>query len=156
MTQIRTCYDVAVDYMRLGVIEKRGADEHNFIIMAMLTLFNKWPEADEVPWCSAGATWFAFNGGYEYSESLLARSWIDVGIPIELRHARVGNDMVILTRGSGPQPGIEDRKAPGHVALFAGATPTHVFLAGGNQNDMITISSYPVERVLAVRRLRPI
>ena len=134
----RTAYDVAADYARLGVVEKAG-NEHNWIIMAMLTLFNDWPDADEVPWCSAALTFCAFNAGVEYSTSLLARSWLLVGEPISLDQARVGNDIVILKRGSGDQPGPENTTAPGHTGLFAAATPGTVFLLSGNQNDAINI-----------------
>ena len=151
----RTVYDVAVDYMRLGVVEKCGA-EHNYIVMAMLTLFNAWPKADEVPWCSAAMTFFSFNAGVQYSKSLLARSWLGIGEPIELDEAHVGNDIVILQRGSGVQPGAENRTAPGHVGLFAGCTPNSVFLLGGNQGDMITITESPATHMLGIRRLAAI
>ena len=149
----RTAYDVAADYARLGVVEKAG-DKHNWIIMAMLRMFNAWPDGDEVAWCSAALTFFAFNAGREYSTSLLARSWLRVGVPIELDHARVGNDVVILKRGAEPQPGPDDLTAPAHVGLFAAATPETVFLLAGNQDDAVNIRGFPIKRVIGVRRLR--
>lgn len=151
----RTAYDIAADWMREGVSEIAG-NQDNFAIMAMLTLDNQWPEHDETPWCAGFAAFVAMNAGLKRSKSLLARSWLAVGEPIELDQARVGNDVVILKRGSGNQPGPENLTAPGHVGFFAGATPHHVYLLGGNQNDAVNIGRYPIEQLLGVRRLQPL
>lgn len=151
----RTAYDVAADYMRLGVRERAGLEDHP-AIMHMLTLDQSWPEHDEVPWCAGFINLVAFNAGLERSKSLLARSFLAVGLPIDLDHARVGNDIVILKRGAGDQPGPSNLTASGHVGLFAAATPSAVFLLGGNQNDAVNIREYPIGRLLGVRRLRSI
>jgi len=149
----RTAYDVAADYMRLGIRERAGLENHP-AIMHMLTLDHSWPQNDETPWCGGFANTVCFNAGRERTKSLLARSFLGIGLPIELDHARVGNDVVVLKRGSGVQPGPEDVNAPGHVGFFAGATPDTVFLLGGNQSDAVNIREYPISRLLGVRRLR--
>ena len=89
-----------------------------------------------------------------WSRSLAARSWLRVGTPIALDQAIVGNDVVVLQRGTGAQPGPSVIDAPGHVALFGGFDgPDRVILRGGNQGDAVSDASFPRARVLGVRRL---
>ena len=85
----------------------------------------------------------------------MARSWLEVGMGIDLDAAFPGFDVVILQRGKSPQPGPEVTNAPGHVGFFAGLSTDGglVELLGGNQSDQVKISRYPVDRVLGVRRL---
>ena len=151
----RTAYDIAADYCRLGVKEKAGISGHP-AIMHMLKLDQSWPQHDEVPWCAAFVNLIAFTAGLERSKKLLARSFLVVGLEIELDHARVGNDIIILMRGRGDQPGPGNLTAPGHVGLFAAATPSTIFILGGNQNDEVNIREYPASLLLGVRRLRPV
>ncbi len=113
---------------------------------------------DEVPWCSAFANRVAWIFRLPRSKSAAARSWLLVGTPVALADARVGYDVVILKRGGGGQPGPEVTSgAPGHVAFFAGVdrvdAPSMVSVVGGNQSNGVTVASFPVERVLGVRRL---
>jgi hypothetical protein len=55
----------------------------------------------------------------------------------------------------GRQPGLEVVNAPGHVGFFAGydAVREIVQLLGGNQEDAVSIASFPAERILGIRRL---
>ena len=151
----RTAYDIVADYCRLGVKEKAGISDHP-AILHMLKLDQSWPQHDEVPWCAAFINLIAFTAGLERSKKLLARSFLVVGLEIELDHARVGNDIVILMRGRGVQPGPGNLTAPGHVGLFAAATPSTIFILGGNQNDEVNIREYPASLLLGVRRLQPV
>ncbi len=147
----------AFDIAQVFIGEKEiGAGMDNPLIMAMLRTDNKWPEDDEVPWCSAFVNFVCKLLRLPRSKSLLARSWLDVGMGVaELDQAFPGFDVVILQRGSGKQPGPENTTAPGHVGFFAGISPdgTLVEILGGNQGDQVKISRYPVDRVLGVRRL---
>jgi len=150
-----SAYDIASAWMAEGVTEVAG-DGDNFAIMSMLTLDNAWPEHDEVPWCAGFVGFVAMNARLHRSKSLRARSWLTVGEPIELENARAANDVVILSRGSGQQPGPENVTAPGHVGFYVAHEPDKVYLLGGNQNDSVNIRSYPIGRLLGVRRLQPI
>ncbi len=145
-----TLYDIAQRF--IGQKEVPGKAS-NPLILAMLTLFAKWPTSDAVPWCSAFLTFCAWLLDLPHSTSLRARSWLLIGKSIELEDAAPGFDVVILQRGSGSQPGPEVIKAPGHVGLFAGLEAKHVLLLGGNQSDTVSIARYPRSRVLGVRRL---
>ena len=62
-------------------------------------------------------------------------------------------DIVVLRRGTGPQPGPEDTTAPGHVGLFAGYEGGNVLVLGGNQGDEVNISRYDRGRILGIRRI---
>ena len=155
----RKAFDMAQRFV--GMKEMPG-HEDNPQIMAMLMLggsddlaeFNSWPEHDEVPWCSAFVNYICWLERLPRSKSLMARSWLEVGEGIPLQDAYPGNDVVVLKRGKGDQPGPEVLKAPGHVGFFAGQTGALVEVLGGNQSNTVKISRYPVERVLGIRRLR--
>jgi len=145
-----TAYDIAQRF--IGVEEIEGAVS-NPMILAMLRLDNKWPAGDEVPWCSAFCNWIAWLLRLPRSKSLAARSWLRVGKPIPLAQAELGFDVVILSRGSGSQPGPEVIAAPGHVGFYAGTEGGRVLLLAGNQGDMVNVSPFATNRVLGVRRL---
>ena len=87
------------------------------------------------------------------SKDWRARSWLRIGRPISLEQAVPGFDVVILKRGGRGQPGPNVIKAPGHVLFYGGSQGKEVYGVGGNQNNEVNVSAYPVARVLGVRRL---
>lgn len=147
-----TAYSIGERFV--GVKELPGED-HDPFIMAMLTLDNTWPEADEVPWCSAFVNWVAWVLRLPRSKSLRARSWLRVGTPIDLRDARQGFDVCILSRS--PQgvkpPGPDVIEAPGHVGFYSARVDNVIHMLGGNQSNGVNVSGYRIERLLGVRRL---
>ena len=148
-----TAFDIAQRFV--GTKEVDGAMD-NPQLMAMLTLDNNWPQDDEVPWCSAFVNYICWLIRLPRSKSLLARSWLNIGMGVpELDQALTAFDVVILQRGGGEQPGPENTTAPGHVSFFAGMTPDgeYVELLGGNQSDQVKISRYHKDRILGIRRL---
>ena len=142
-------FDLAQRYIG---IEEVGGELDNPVILGMLKLDNKWPEHDEVPWCSAFVNRIAWLCRHPRSKSLMARSWLTVGKGITLDQAEPG-DIIILKRGSGEQPGPEVLDAPGHVGFYAGRFAGFIEVLGGNQSDTVKVSRYPVKRLLGVRRL---
>ena len=135
-----------------GIKEVAGIRD-NPMILAMLRLDGDWPEHDEVPWCSAFVNFVCWLLRLPRSKSLRARSWLGVGHRISLEDARVGCDVVVISRGEPPQPGPEVLDAPGHVGFFAGYDDTYVQMLGGNQGDTVSVRSYRRERILGLRRL---
>jgi uncharacterized protein (TIGR02594 family) len=135
-----------------GLQEMSGSLD-NPQIMAMLKLDNRWPENDEVPWCSAFVNYICWLLRLPRSKDLRARSWLQVGKPITLDHACAGFDIVVLSRGPHPQPGSEVINAPGHVGFFAGVERDYVQVLGGNQSNTVKVSSYKTEDLLSVRSL---
>jgi len=142
-------FDLAQRYVG---IEEVGGSLDNPAILAMLRLDNKWPEGDEVPWCSAFANHICWLARLPRSKNLMARSWLTVGKGIQLDDAEPG-DIIILKRGSGEQPGPEVLKAPGQVGFYAGRFDSFIEVLGGNQSDTVKVSRYPTKRLLGVRNL---
>lgn len=143
-------FDVAKRF--LGVEEVEGLTS-NPLVLGMLQLDAKWVRDDSTPWCSAFCNFVCFLLGLPRSKSLSARSWLKVGTPIYLPTAMPENDVVILRRGQGKQPGPDVIEAPGHVGFFAGTAPGEVLLLAGNQGNEVSIGRFPVADVLGVRRL---
>ena len=142
-----TAFDLAQRYV--GIKEMPGL-VHSPLIMAMLTLDASWPEADEVPWCSAFANWIAWHLRLARSKDLRARSWLGVGRAVESRlEATAAFDVVVLRRGTSP--------TNGHVGFFAGwegpIYDSPVLVLGGNQSNTVKVSPYLAESILGIRRL---
>ena len=125
----------------VGLKEVHGTVD-NPQILAMLRLDDTWPEHDEVPWCSAFVNYIAWLLRLPRSKSLAARSWLNVGIPIQLTEAQADSDIVILSRDGG-----------GHVGFYAEEQGEFVLMLGGNQSDSVCIQAYSKQRILGVRRL---
>lgn len=134
-----SAYDLAQRF--IGVKETAGV-QSTPLVLAMLQLDGDWPKDDAVPWCSAFTNFIAWLLRLPRSKSLAARSWLQVGRPVTLEDAKPQNDIVVLERDGG-----------GHVAFFAGIEGQQVLLLGGNQHDAVTVSAFPLDRVLGVRRL---
>lgn len=128
----------------------------NPLIVAMLRLDNPGITHDEVAWCSAFVNFICWMWRLPRSKSLAARSWLGIGEVIQLREATVDPPcVVILKRGEGEQPGPEVLAAPGHVGFFAGAdfAAKMVSLLAGNQSNSVNVQTFPISRILGVRRL---
>jgi uncharacterized protein (TIGR02594 family) len=138
----------------IGIKEVNGpvANPH---VLAMLRLDTPWPKDDAVPWCSAFVNYIAWLLRLPRSKSLLARSWLTVGLPIgSILEAKAANDVVVLKRGIGDQPGPEDLEAPGHVGFYAGYDGQHrILVLGGNQGNQVGTLSFPGTVILGIRRL---
>jgi len=103
----------------------------------------KWVKEDELSWCSAFVNWVAKTCGKPYSGKLNARSWLDIGIPVDIP---IIGDIVILWRES-------KDSWKGHVGFYINESDRHIWILGGNQNNMVRISAYPKGRLLGFRRL---
>ncbi len=138
------------------VQELRGAEHAPFIQWCFECCGYGPDTPDETPWCSAFVNRIAWLLRLPRSKSAAARSWLTVGRPVALAEARAENDVVILMRGGGNQPGPEVTSgAPGHVGVFAGydATTGKVSVLAGNQANTVTVADFDADRVLGVRRL---
>jgi uncharacterized protein (TIGR02594 family) len=99
------------------------------------------PQAgDETPWCSAFACWVMEQAGIPSPARANARSWLSWGKA--LTRPRLGC-VVVLQRGND--------LSQGHVAFWVGAQKDRVLLLGGNQGNAVSVSAYPVFRVLGYR-----
>lgn len=132
-----------------------GAESHPYIRWCHALCGGGAMTGDETPWCSSFLNEIMWRLRLPRSKSMAARSWLAIGSAVALDEAVVGSDVVILQRGTGKQPGPTVLNAPGHVGLFAGRpTPATVAVLGGNQADGVSIATFPVARVLGVRRVQ--
>ncbi len=149
-----TAFDIAQRFV--GLKELSGAQHHPLIQWAFTLCGYGMDTPDEVAWCSAFAQVPAFLLRLPRSKSAAARSWLQIGQPVDLRAASIGFDVVILKRGQGAQPGPEVLQAPGHVGYFAGWADegrTKLRVLGGNQSDSVSVQDFPATQVLGIRRL---
>jgi uncharacterized protein (TIGR02594 family) len=146
-----TLYELAQRFVGLGEIP--GEKNNGFISWAHSLCGLAADTPDEVAWCSSWLNALCWMLRLPRSKSAAARSWLEVGQPVPLEHASLG-DVVIFKRGTGIQPGPEiTRGAPGHVALYAGSDGAFVLALGGNQANQVSIARYAAASVLGVRRL---
>jgi uncharacterized protein (TIGR02594 family) len=139
-----TAYELAQRFVG-ELTELTGNDNHPLIQWFHMLCALGHEQPDSTPWCSSFANGVCWLLRLPRSKSAAARSWLNVGVPVDLRAARVGYDVVVLERGPAPQ---------GHVGFFAGQDDTNVFILGGNQGDAVTVAPFAKTRVLGVRRLR--
>ncbi len=130
----------------IGVKEIYGkASNPRILEYAKDTGFSNYT-SDESAWCSLFLNWVAFKSGLERTNKLTARSWLNVGIPVENPEP---GDIVIFWR--------ESRNSwKGHVGIFQGFSidGSRVYCLGGNQGNQVSITAKPKEKILGYRRLR--
>jgi uncharacterized protein (TIGR02594 family) len=101
---------------------------------------------DDIGWCSAFLMWCAMVANVPYPKSLVARDWLDWGIPVlgPSMKPQLG-DVVVYWRDS-----IYSWKA--HCNLYIRHHSTDVYGLGGNQSNSVNISVYSGSRILGIRR----
>ena len=135
-----------------GTKEFPGTDHNPVILNWFHDIGHNWVKTDEVASCSAFINHCAKHQGYEYTRSLNARSWLDIGWPVEV--PRPG-DLVIFWRGKDkfdPIPGTKLFK--GHVGIYVNESQDSIYTLGANQGDEVNISPYSNDRFMEFRRLR--
>ena len=106
----------------------------------------KMPPVDPMrtPWCAAFANAILSRSGFETTNSLMARSFLNWGS--KTKDPKEG-DIVVLKRGSGT--------TFGHVGFFQGYEIidglTYVKVLGGNTDHAVQVGYYPVSKVLGYR-----
>jgi uncharacterized protein (TIGR02594 family) len=94
-------------------------------------------------WCAAFVNAIFREYGIEQTGSLLARSFLSWGEPVD--EPQYG-DLVIFKRG--------DEGWQGHLGFFIRRYGNSYLILGGNQDDRVTYDFYPISDVLGIRRLK--
>lgn len=128
----------------IGVKELEGS-ANNPLIIAMIDTCQEGIIDDEVPWCSAFVNFIHKFLGLPRTHSLRAKSWLEIGVSISLPYAMPDSDILILHRTDNP--------ALGHVGYFAGVHEDKVLVLGGNQNNSVSIQSFPISKIAGIRRI---
>lgn len=131
-----------------GVKEIAGKGHNPIILSYFDEIGQTWVDTDETAWCSAYANWVALKSLCERSEQLTARSWLLVGVAVEIP---ISGDVVIFWRES-------PTSWKGHVGFFIcySTDRKYIYVLGGNQNNQVCIKAYPTSRLLGFRRLSPV
>lgn len=116
------------------------------ITQLISTPFNYPIDPVRIPWCAAFVNAMLKNEGYYYTDSLTARSFLDYGVAT--KDPQPG-DIVVLTRGR--------NRWAGHVGFYVQTVEVdgikYVEVLGGNQGHQVSVSYYPVNRVLGYRKV---
>lgn len=112
--------------------------------MQYLNFLDKSIKEESASWCSAALNYWAHECGLPLSGSLAARSWIKVGKATTTPTR--GNCVVVLWR-------VDPKSWQGHVGVYFHHDKNNVWILGGNQNDEVNISVFPMSRVLTFREL---
>jgi uncharacterized protein (TIGR02594 family) len=99
---------------------------------------------DETAWCAAFVGAMLKRAGYKPSGQLTARSYLDWGLPVvSIKDAQPG-DIVVIPRGNSAWQG--------HVFFLHQKKGAFVDGLGGNQKNSVNVQSFPVSKILAIRR----
>ena len=141
-----TPYEIALH--EIGVQEQSGS-KHNPRIIEYHQCTSLKATADEVPWCASFVNWclrvagIRDHNGHCGTNSARARSFLTWGVPVSLTEAQRG-DIVVLARGN--------NVSEGHVGFYTGRKDNNVLLLGGNQSNRVSISSFPLSKIISIRR----
>lgn len=130
-----------------GVNEAFTNGKSNPIVVSFFKEFADWAtNSTTTAWCSAYVNSIMASTGYEYSGSVSARSWMNVGQ--DVKNPRTG-DVVVFWRES-------KNSWKGHVGIFISFTSDgrNINVLGGNQGNKVSIAPYPISQLLGYRRLK--
>lgn len=117
----------------LGLKEIAGKQNHPRILKAFEAVGAKWLDNDEFAWCAAILALWLIEAKFPYPKNAYrALSWITYG---------AGYTVPMLGA-----IGVKTRHGGGHVGIVTGVTTCgkYVRLLGGNQDNMVKESFYPV------------
>jgi uncharacterized protein (TIGR02594 family) len=126
----------------LGVTEIPGA-RHNNKVLQFFRAVNATIRDDETPWCAAFVGHCLKEVGYPTSGSLAARSYETYGE--NLGSFRAGC-IITMHRGN-----PKDWRGHTGFGIRLNAARTRILVLGGNQNNAVNLSWYPVARVTSYR-----
>ncbi|WP_019672290.1 NlpC/P60 family protein [Psychrobacter lutiphocae] len=117
----------------IGLTEIRGT-RHNKTIQRWLSELNAWWRDDETPWCGV------------FTAHCLSAS--KRGIPKHWYRAKAyASYGTLLSQPAYGCLGVMSRKGGGHVCFIIGKTSgNRLVVLGGNQNNQVSIASYPRSR----------
>lgn len=127
-------------WREFGQTERDGAAGNPRIVGYFRDAGHPGVASDEVAWCAAFCGACLERAGITSTRSLLARSYLRWGEPID--EPRMGA-VAVLSRGADP--------SQGHVGFWLGETDDSVVLLGGNQKNSVSVARYPKSRLLGLR-----
>ena len=140
--------DLLLEFLsHYGLSEVSGPKSNPEIIAMGEDLGYDVEDDSTTAWCSLAMNYYAKKCGYEYTNSLLARSWLKM--PIVVLKPTLG-DIVVFSRNT---MGVV-QNWQGHVGLFINWNADYIWSLGGNQSNGINITPYLRSRLLGFRQLK--
>jgi len=139
--------DVARAEMNRGdVVEIPGPEDNPRILLYNSTTAGG-PEHDETPWCSSFVNFCVeqIRPLRPGTDSKAAKSWHELPWHHDVTTSPREGDIVVFERRQGSRNGPV---LGGHVGFFVSQNETHIQVLGGNQQNTINISSFPIDDVL--------
>lgn len=124
----------------LGVHEFAGEAANPIIVQWFADCGHPEITSDEVPNCAAALGSWLKRAGIKGTGALNARSYLDWGINLE---EPVLGCIVVFDRPPDPDAG--------HVAIFKRLVGNQVEVHGANQNDCVSVTRFPADRVINYR-----
>lgn len=100
----------------------------------------------KIPWCAAFVNSVLHANGYSGTGSLAAKSFMNWGSSVANNPKK--GDIVILNRTNDPNKG--------HVGFLVSIDKDTVTILGGNQDNKVSIKTYPKSKVAGIRRASPV
>lgn len=126
-----------------GEQEVKGSSSNSLILSWVKKFIPNAKNDDDFAWCSIFINNITKELGYIYTDSALARSWLNIGEKIE--KPLIG-DIVVFWRDN-------QNSTYGHVGLYIREDDKKIWVLGGNQNNQVSIAPYSKDKVLGYRRL---
>ena len=131
---------LALAWADLGVTETPGSEHTARVLAYYADAGHPEIKDDETAWCAAFLGACLERAGLASTRSLMARSYAGWGEPLdEFRPGAIA----VLSRTADP--------TLGHVGFLVGETADQIFLLGGNQNNRVSVESFPRTRLLGLR-----
>lgn len=130
----------------IGTREISGDEDNPVIVEWAKTIGHSWVREDSTAWCASFLGAMLESQGLKSTRKLNARSYVDWGDPVGIEDAKPG-DIVVFWRES-------KASWKGHAGFYVSHGNTWVNVLGGNQSDMVKVSQYRRDHLLAVRTLR--
>lgn len=129
-----------------GEKENPKTTESNPVIRKIIDWSNFSEDDSLIAWCAMFANYVLFHTRYEHSNKVNAKSYLDIGVEVATKDAKVG-DIVVLHRG-------DPKGWKGHVGFYVKHDIEYIWMLGGNQSNGVNIKKYPISRLAGVRRMR--
>lgn len=147
-THMKRAYE---DLGLLEWVEENGRKRSNPQVEEYIEVIHGKPlNAMTTPWCAFWLAAIQELSDQTSAKSGRARASLTWGSEVNsLKEAKEG-DVIVLWRGT------HDDGVSGHVGFYVGHDSRNVYLLGGNQGDTVSIQAFNKNKIIGIRRARPV
>jgi uncharacterized protein (TIGR02594 family) len=108
---------------------------------------------DETPWCSSFVNWVMVKSGRKGTNNAAAKSWLGWGCAV---NSPVPGVVTVIEKKAAGYCEASGSSSGYHVAFFVSSTPSHLRLLGGNQQNRVKYTEFPLSSYEVKGYCRPI